>query len=322
MGESAGGGSVDALLTSAPDPLPFRAAIMESGQSSVRSSSSDNVDQYAQSWKKLLSLTGCSSNWTESSSDKVECLRKVPATKIKEYQENNNLTFSPRVDGVTWSKAPRLSRLDSKLKNSTFARVPILAGYNADEAKPFTIGMNDTKKFLSEYSLGAFSDAFIKAYPLGAPGIHTENDRISLIYNDIVMHCPIATLANDSAKVDVPTWRYFFNASFPNNEIFKGSGAFHSAEIPFVFGTYETKGATKFESQVSQAMQKAWADFAKNPTQGPGWDTVPAIGYFGDGVKAGMSDKGKKAFKTVDSSMDRRCAMYKAFYDQFIFSDY
>ncbi|KAJ5220052.1 carboxylesterase hlo [Penicillium chermesinum] len=322
MGESAGAGSVDALLTSAPDPLPFRAAIMESGQASVRSSPSDNVQSYSQSWDTLLSVTGCSANWTESSSDKLGCLRDVPATKIREILDNSNLTFGPRMDGVSWSAAPRLSRLDSRLENSSFARVPIMAGYNADEAKPFIVGMNNTKRFLEGYNLGLFSDAFIKEYPLGAPGIHTENDRISAIYTDIAMHCPIATLANDSSSVDIPTWRYFFNASFPNQEIFKGSGAFHSAEIPYVFGTYKTEGATAFEREVSQSMQKAWAAFAKNPTNGPGWDTVSTIGLFGDGVKVGMSAKGKKPLTTVDSSMDQRCSMYKAFYDQYIFSDY
>ena len=322
MGESAGAGSVDTLLTSPPDPLPFRAAIMQSGQSSVRSSPSDGAQEYYQSWEKLLSLTGCSDNWFALPSDKVECLQKVPAPKIKDYVQNNNLTFGPRVDGVTFSTAPRAARLNSKADDASFARVPILAGYNADEAKPFIVGMNNTKEFLDQYGLGLFTNQFEKTYPLGAPGMHTENDRISQIFTDIVMHCPIATLANDSSKVDIPTWRYFFNASFPNEEIFKGSGAFHSAEIPYVFGTYKTEGATDFEKEVSRSMQKAWADFAKNPTGGPGWEAVPSIGLFGEGVKAGMSDEGKKPLRTVDSGMDERCSIYKAFYDQYILSDY
>ncbi|KAB8069713.1 hypothetical protein BDV29DRAFT_161147 [Aspergillus leporis] len=129
----------------------------------------------------------------------------------------------------------------------------------------------------------------LKAYLLGAPGAHTENDRISLIANERFVHCPIMWYVNDSSHI--PTWRYFFNASFPDNEVFSGSGAFHDAEIPFVFGTYSQKDATEFEHQVSQGMQKAWADSAKDPIQGPGWNRFPAIGIFRDGGKDGMDER-------------------------------
>lgn len=316
MGESAGGQSVDALVTSPPDPLPFRAAIMESGQGSINSPISADLQTYADSWKNLTELANCPSDGV------LDCLRKIPALQLKHIVHNASLSFGPVPDGgVTWSGTARLDRLHSTKGNSSIARVPILIGNNADEAKTYVSGCNDTRKCLLTAVFGGnvktklrrYVDKLLKAYPLGAPGAHTENDRASLIVTDFAMHCPIATYANDSAQVGIPTWRYLFNASFPNNEASKEFGAYHAAEIPFVFGTYSKKNVTEFEKEVSHTMQKAWADFAKDPTQGPGWKQVPTIGVFGDGVKVGMSAEGKKALSTSDSkAMDRRCQLYKS----------
>ncbi|KAE8332912.1 Alpha/Beta hydrolase protein [Aspergillus sergii] len=312
FGESAGGGSVDALITAPPDPVPFRAAIMQSGQSSISMSLDGGLKKYAESWKKLAEFAKCPMD------NALECLRTAPALELKQFAENASLSFGPVPDGgVTLSATPRLDRLHSSEGNSSIARVPILIGNNADEAKPYIRGVNDTKAYLETLGLGEYVDIILAAYPLGQPGIHNENDRLSLIATDLLMHCPSKVLADDSAKVDIPSYRYFFNASFPNNEAFPGSGAFHAAEIEFVFGTYPKENATQFEHEVSQAMQKAWADFAKDPSQGPGWGEGPTIGVFGDGVKAGMSDEGKKAFAAVDSAiMDKRCELYKPLYDQ------
>ncbi|GMG10270.1 unnamed protein product [Aspergillus oryzae] len=252
----------------------------------------------------------------------VVCLRKAPALELKQFAENASLSFGPVPDGgVTLSATPRLDRLYSSEGNSSIARVPILIGNNADEPKPYIRGVNDTKAYLETLGLGEYVDMVLEVYPLGQPGAHNENDRLSLIATDLLMHCPSKVLADDSAKVGIPSYRYFFNASFPNNEAFPGSGAFHAAEIGFVFGTYPKENATQFEHEVSQAMQKAWADFAKDPSQGPGWGKGPMIGVFGDGVKAGMSDVGKKALVAVDSTiMDRRCELYKPLYDQLVLS--
>lgn len=316
FGESAGGGSVDALITAPPDPVPFRAAIMQSGQSSISMPLNGGTEKYAESWKKLAEFAKCPSDNT------LECLRKAPALELKQFAENASLSFGPVPDGgVTLSATPRLDRLHSSEGNSSIARVPILIGNNADEPKPYIRGVNDTKAYLETLGLGEYVDMILEVYPLGQPGAHNENDRLSLIATDLLMHCPSKVLADDSSKIGIPSYRYFFNASFPNNEAFPGSGAFHAAEIEFVFGTYPKENATQFEHEVSQAIQKAWADFAKDPSQGPGWGKGPMIGVFGDGVKAGMSDVGKKALVAVDSTiMDRRCELYKPLYDQLVLS--
>ena len=252
----------------------------------------------------------------------LECLRALPASDIKRLIEKSNLLFRPVPDGnITYSTAPRLARLQSTTKSSAIARVPVLIGYNAAEAKPFIVGQNDTKKALKSLGFSGINDTVIDSilqqYPLGSPGAHTENDQLSLIITDVLMHCPMTFWANDSSSVGIDTWRYLFNASFPDTEIFNSSGPYHAAEIWEVFGTFHDSNATNFQRQVSQVMQKAWADFAKDPSCGPGWEQIPNIGVFGDGVQAGTTTDGKQPFRTLDSQLlDQKCALYKPLYDK------
>lgn len=41
-----------------------------------------------------------------------------------------------------------------------------------------------------------------------------------------------------------------------------------------VFGTYPQAGATAQQAALSQYVQSAWAAFATNPINGPGWNQV------------------------------------------------
>lgn len=317
FGESTGAECIDALLTVAPDPLPFRAAILESGQGSVQYLPGSDASTYSKSWKTLLELTSCSD-------DPIPCLRKLPVADLQATMVDQDLTFGPVADGdLTWATMPRLNRLNSKMDNSTYARVPLLIGTNANEAKPFAMGLNDTRGLLNQIGLGLFAESYLDSYAIGDPDIHSQNDQIAAIATDLVYHCTSATIANDSSSVDIPTWRYFFNATFPNTEIFNGSGAYHTAEIGLVWGTFTNETATPFQREISQAMQTTWADFAKEPTKGPGWDTVPTIGVFGDGERFQTGEKGKKVFQTVDSSnIDHRCGLYQNIYNTYVYSTF
>lgn len=319
FGESAGAGIVDALIAAPPNPVPFSAAIMQSGQASIFIGQS----QSATSWKKLVTLTNCTCD------AELECVRNLPANQIKEVVERNALSFYPIHDGgATWADRGRRDRLQSVVVPNRVARVPILIGSNADEGKTFVFGETDTTKFLTTL-LGPLANpvviaTIIAAYPIGSPGITNSNDQIATIYGEFAFQCTGATVAADSSLVGIPTWSYYYNASFPNADIFPGSGAYHAAEIPTIFGTYPTKGATPFQKTTSKALQKAWASFAKNPTNGPGWSRFPNIGVLGGGARLEVSDDTGRV-PIVDGSAARallihkRCGLYKAAYDAVTF---
>ena len=63
-------------------------------------------------------------------------------------------------------------------------------------------------------------------------------------------------------------------------------------------------------------MQTAWANFAKNPTKGPGWAQYPEVGYLYSNLGSQMLD-GKKVglLSQVNASvLDTRCGLYDLVY--------
>ncbi|RMJ07482.1 hypothetical protein CDV36_012911 [Fusarium kuroshium] len=82
-------------------------------------------------------------------------------------------------------------------------------------------------------------------------------------------------IARTAASSGQQVWRYYLNASFPNDQLFAGAGVWHTSEIPLVFGTYKEDNRTTAEQRrLSRTMRQAWGDFAKSPELGPGWAAV------------------------------------------------
>lgn len=67
------------------------------------------------------------------------------------------------------------------------------------------------------------------------------------------------------------TYRYQYAGNFSNVSPLPWFGAYHSAELPLVFGTHYQYGgpSTQFEWDVSYAMEALWLSFVENPTRGP-----------------------------------------------------
>lgn len=108
-------------------------------------------------------------------------------------------------------------------------------------------------------------------------------------------------------------WRYRYDASFPNTQFFANAGAYHTAEIPSVWGTYPTTNqfgsVTATQIALSKYMQGAWAGFAKDPNSGPGW---PRLGS-AFGVEMGIlgGDDAPSGEKTVAlARTDLACVLY------------
>lgn len=154
----------------------------------------------------------------------------------------------------------------------------------------FEVNVTDTTAFLASYfgNDTAFISAIEAAYPLGEDGLNTAYDQISQIFTEMYFQCAQAELANATASIGTPAWRYYFNASFENTQLYPDLGVYHSSEIPIVFGTHPVKNATTQENALSNSMMSAWARFAKNPAGGPGWNQV-GTGSAG-AVLSGASD--------------------------------
>ncbi|KAH7396267.1 Alpha/Beta hydrolase protein, partial [Pyrenochaeta sp. MPI-SDFR-AT-0127] len=267
FGESAGAFSIDTLLTSYPkgSSPPFRAAILQSGQYSYRAAPTTSS---IPAWNNLTAELSCPGTYSSN----LTCVRAANATTIQNIINVNSLVFSPIADNITLVSNPAARRLSGNISH-----IPVLGGTNAQEGRIFMIGQSNVTAYL-QATFGAVASALIPtieaAYPIGKNGLNNGYDVISQIFTDIAFQCPQALWANATASIGIPTWRYYFNASFTNTQGFSGLGAYHASEIPLVFRTYRAANTTTQEFALAQFMQGAWARFAKNPLAGPGWNEI------------------------------------------------
>lgn len=125
FGESAGAFSVDALLTSYSknSKPPFRAAILQSGQYSYRSSPQTSS---LPAWNNLTASLGCPGIYGSN----LACVRAANATEVKRIIEVNSLIFNPVVDNVTLVQNPAALRLTGNISH-----IPVMAGANSQESR-------------------------------------------------------------------------------------------------------------------------------------------------------------------------------------------
>jgi len=271
-GQSAGADSVDALVTSyvSNSTPPFWAAILQSGQFSYKhtpQSKSKSILAQAprkESWDELTSALECPGKHDTN----LTCVAAADVSKIKAIIDQNDLSFLPIVDNVTL-----FSNLIIRRATGQVANVPILIGSDAQDGRLFTYGTTNLTKFFDKHA-EIPSDLVANVTAAYSPG--TALDVSGAFYTDYVFGCPAAMYANASAAAGMPTWRYYFNASFENTQFaqYPGLGVYHSSEIPILFGTYRADNIDSQEYALSVYMRGAWARFARDPLAGPGWDMI------------------------------------------------
>lgn len=267
-------------------------------------STGEGASYAADSWTKLVNATGCT-----AAASQINCVRNVPAIQIKSIIEHNVIKFGPVVDNITHIPNTRQTFMDH-----TAAKVPLMIGSNSQEGRVVAYlaglyGTNYTAEQLLESllpNLPALHLAILALYPQSLKDNGYE--FYSQVTTDYVMTCPTSLLSTTAAASGYDTWRYYYEASFPNTSPFPDAGSWHSSEISSIFGTYPTAGATQQQILVSQYAQSAWANFAKNPTKGPGWPKLLS----NSGVEMGdIGANGTTGERTIPlSKVDYVCAVY------------
>ncbi|EWZ28930.1 hypothetical protein FOZG_17368 [Fusarium oxysporum Fo47] len=291
FGESVGGYSVKQLLINPPRPLPFRAAI-------IQSQAFGPAGGGEASWATLVKELECNAT---TAAQQLACVLDAPAEAIRNILDYRGLSFTPVVDNIT--NGPFLN---DAFYQGSIAEVPILIGTNADEGTVLTSVMPPPEQMLG--AIFGNNTASKELARLHYPSNATVAELQSRILTDYSYTCTTSAIAELLAHGYQNVWRYFFNATFPNNAPFKGAGAWHTSEIPLVFGTYRVDNeTTAAQVRLSDSMQSAWAGFAKHPEDGPGWPMV------------GSQDKDLQLFdtnyavrgRTIDRNLvDTACSYY------------
>ncbi|MSP61770.1 MAG: carboxylesterase family protein [Myxococcales bacterium] len=282
FGESAGGISVCQQLVSPGAAGLFHRAIVESGPCVVLPAPTRATwEAQGEALAKALSCGG-------DAPALRTCLRVKSAREVAgalprrtEIIFGEGYAWTPHQDGVVLPDSPL-----ALLKAGRGARVPLLVGANRDEGTIFfALGAKveneaDARKALGAIMPAAQVDAVLNQYKLAS--YPTPKDAALQVMAD-AFACDARRLAR-LHSAHSPVFEYHFTRAFqwaiPN------LGAFHSAELPFIFkNPYTFINLKDEEKPLSDAMQSYWTRFAAKgdpnggaPTGGVAWPAYTSDG--------------------------------------------
>ncbi|KAF5358876.1 hypothetical protein D9757_012298 [Collybiopsis confluens] len=252
MGQSAGGFSVSGLVVRhAEKNPPFRAAIIFSGtvpdKSAVPNFSAFNGFAQAMNCTQAPGV------------ERLDCLRTVSATDIRVFTNGPvSGSFQPLIDNTT-TFADNLERI----RAGNIAQVALLAGSTQNDGTLFTIGESNLTQFIQRFNTSA---DFVRGL---YPG-ENDTDVIADAFRDEIFLCPASLWTEAFVDSGIPNvFRYAYGPVFPDRQIFPNAGAWHSTELPEIFGTFNASTATPNEVTFSKTFQTAMANFIKDPNTSP-----------------------------------------------------
>jgi carboxylesterase type B len=277
-GESAGGWSVCALMTSPLARGLFRGAISESG-----SCPSQTPAQAQSAGLAFAAQAGCTDAAAAAS-----CLRNTPESAL--------LTASASYSAQFTSGGPDLPLPPlTAVADGDYAKVPLLMGTNHDEGRTFTQGFasyteQQYVQFVDQ-SYGALAPAILQHYPWSAyPSPYSASYAIGAIWTDSgfvsgIGGCPTQNLAAQFAS-RTPTFFYQFDDRHAPalNNLLPGYqwGAGHAMELAYLWpsfgnGTSLYDQLTPAQLQLSHQMIVWWGAFTRlGVPEAPGQPSWPA----------------------------------------------
>ncbi len=270
FGESAGSWDVCAHVASPMSNGLFHRAISQSGGCTTGIATAAEAATRASG---VSAAVGC-----DGAPDELACLRSAPVSALLDAMGANvELDFSRGLMAIDGGFLPAHPR--ALFDAGTFAQVPYLLGANADEGTLFFIGATEITT-PAEYTAAlqaqfgaALATQVETVYPLTS--FATPQAALIRVVGDAALVCPTYDVARRVAAAGRRTYVYQFRRVLPLPFVsLLKLGAFHGADIPFVFGSVPVP--TNGDGRLSTRMQEYWTRFAdkgRNPraTKSTAW---------------------------------------------------
>jgi para-nitrobenzyl esterase len=273
FGESAGSFSVSALMASPLAQGLFQRAIGESGALFSKTLTLRPLTESEAAYEKFADSLGAHS---------LEALRAKSADEILQAAlKQEFLRFFPNIDGYFLPEA-----VSAIYANGKQSHVPLLAGWNADEGnfQSFFGKAEPTAQNFAERAHILFGDqasAFLKLYPADTDD-QAKRSAQDLSGDQFIAYSTWKWLEMHAATGKSPLFRYEFDDAPPSpagDTTTPSRGAYHSAEIEFVFQALASKKLPwrPDDEKLSDLISSYWTNFAKTgDPNGPGLPQWPA----------------------------------------------
>jgi para-nitrobenzyl esterase len=314
FGESAGSFAVSTLMAAPQARGLFHKVIGESGAPfgptlslAPRQAAEGNGEKFAST---LAATT-------------ADALRATPAEAVLAAAAKWQPWFSPSVDGVVLAEP-----VAETFAAGRQAKVPLLAGWNADEARAGVVLGKETPTAASfteqtRKRFGPAADMLLQVYPARTDAEALES-AASLAGDLFIGYGTWKWIEAHRATGDAPVYRYLFARKIPvpAGHLQNGRpatagdiGARHAGEIEYVFGTLDSvKGVpwTDADRTLSEAIGRYWTNFAR--TGDPNGEGLPAWPRLGRVEPGAMQDMGPRLIQ-LDTNISAMPEPHRARYE-------
>jgi para-nitrobenzyl esterase len=243
FGESAGAANIGYLLSSPDAKDLFHRAIHQSaGSELTRTQTLAELTDMGLSVSKITNMNS------------IEALKQLTTKKLLDAV--SSLPSAPQFSPVAGGHSlPRSAK--SVFQSNAQIDVPLMIGTNAHEWLMYIEEDGSIDGTLSSYKLSNEKEAIESA--LEGLNIKDKLDRISTA---VEMLCPSLSIA---AKMSSQQSAYAYQLTrVRQGEHWQSVGAYHGAEIPYVFNTHADWLETNSDDRaLTDIMQQYWVNFAK-----------------------------------------------------------
>ena len=269
FGESAGSFAVSALMASPLAGGLFHKAIGQSGAYFTAGGGTLALRSLADTEQRGVKFAA------SVGAESLAALRAKPAEEILKVAMKTQPWFAPNIDGYFLREDVSATYAAGKQ-----ARVPLLAGWNADESRAGVVlrPQKPTRESFADETrkrFGDHADAILKAY-VPTPDGDAVEAAAALASDMFIGHATWKWIETHARTGGAPVYRYSFDRKIPvapGTKIngvpatSRDIGARHAGEIEYVFGALQSLSTVPWEAAdrtLSDAMTTYWSNFARS----------------------------------------------------------